>query len=72
MFSERKTNKKLVKLLMDKKGIDIITITKDKVLVEVNEKFTPEMGLSLVKEIGHTTYQPVSRGGKNYLLLDRF
>ena len=40
----KKTNKALVKFLMDRKGIEAITITKDKVLLTVEPKFTPQDG----------------------------
>lgn len=68
----KKTNKALVKFLMDRKGIEAITITKDKVLLTVTEKFTPQDGERLVREIGHTRFKPLSRDGKNYLILERF
>lgn len=72
MGNPKLTNKRLVKCLMDTKGIDIITVTKDKVLIEVCAKFTPEDGIKLVQKVGHTKYQPVARNGKNYLILERF
>ncbi|MBQ9363992.1 MAG: hypothetical protein IJT97_11355 [Bacteroidaceae bacterium] len=68
----RKTNKALVKFLMDRKGIEAITITKDKVLLTVAAKFTPQDGERLVREIGHNRFKPLSRDGKNYLILERF
>ena len=68
----RKTNKALVKYLMDRKGIEAITITEDKVLLTVTEKFTPQDGERLVRDIGHSRFKPVSRNGKNYLILERF
>lgn len=72
MANPKLTNKRLVKCLMDTKGIDIITVTKDKVLIEVGSKFTPEDGIKLVQKVGHTKYQPVARDGKNYLILERY
>lgn len=68
----RKTNKALVKFLMDKKGIETITVTKDKVVLTVSPKFTPEDGEKLVREIGHTKFNPASRNGKNCLVLERY
>lgn len=68
----RKTNKALVKFLMDKKGIETITITADKVALTVSPKFTPEDGEKLVREIGHTKFNAASRNGKNYLVLERY
>lgn len=72
MVDSRLINKRLVKCLMDIKGIDLITITKDKVLIEVSPKFTPEDGMRLVRKVGHTRYKPVSKDGKNYLVLERY
>ncbi len=68
----KKTNKALVKHLMDKKGIETITISKDKVVLTVAPSFTPEDGERLCREIGHTRFQPARRGDKNYLVLERF
>ena len=68
----RKTNKALVKYLMDKKGIETITVTKDRVALTVAPSFTPEDGERLCREIGHTKFQPASRNGRNYLILSRF
>ncbi len=68
----RKTNKALVKFLMDKKGIETITVAKDKVVLTVSPKFTPEDGQRLVQEIGHTRFQPATRNGHNYLILERW
>lgn len=68
----RKINKALVKFLMDRKGIDAIIVTKDKVLLTVSPKFTPEDGERLCRDIGHTKFQPLSRDGKNYLILSRY
>lgn len=68
----RKTNKALVKFLMDKKGIETITVSKDKVVLTVSPKFTPEDGERLCRDIGHTRFNPVTRDGKNYLILERF
>ena len=61
-----------MKYLMDRKGIEAITITEDKVLLTVTEKFTPQDGERLVRDIGHSRFKPVSRNGKNYLILERF
>lgn len=72
MVNPKLTNKRLVKCLMDTKGIDIITVTKDKVLVEVGDTFTPKDGLSLVRKVGHSQYQPVTRNGKNFIILERY
>ena len=72
MVNPKLTNKRLVKCLMDTKGIDIITVTEDKVLVEVGGTFTPEDGLSLVRKVCHSRYQPVTRNGKNYIILERY
>ena len=72
MVNPKLTNKRLVKCLMDTKGIDIITVTKDKVRVEVGGTFTPEAGLSLVRKVGHSRYQPVTRNGKNFIILERY
>ena len=72
MVNPKLTNKRLVKCLMDTKGIDIITVTKDKVLVEVEDTFTPKDGLSLVHKVGHSRYQPVARNGKNFIILERY
>lgn len=65
-------DKRLVRKLMDVKKIDAITITKDKIAITVNPKFTPEDGNRLIQSIGHTSFLPVTRNGKNYLILDRY
>lgn len=68
----RKTNKALVKFLMDKKGIETITITKDRVALTVAPSFTPQDVERLCREIGHARFYPASRDGHNYLILERF
>lgn len=68
----RKTNKRLVRHLMDVKNVECITITESTVLIQVNSKFTPDDGVRLVKEVGHADFRPVTRDGKNYLVLSRW
>lgn len=72
MVSAKMTNKRLVKVLMDKKHIDSITITKNAVVIQVDEHFTPLDGQILVRELGHESFKPVSKNGKNYIVFDRY
>lgn len=68
----RLTNKRLVKFLMDKKNIELISISADKIIVTVNSKFKPIDGENLVREIGHSKFTPISDNGRNLLVLDRY
>ena len=72
MEAPRLTNKRLVKYLMDKKGIDYITISVDKIAITVSKKFKPIDGENLVREIGHTKFYPTVKDGKNILILERY
>ena len=46
-MNPRLTNKKLVKALMDTKGLDMISITSATIVVQVSDKFTPKMAEEL-------------------------
>lgn len=72
-MEKRIVNKKLVNRLMDTKGIEMISITAQNVVVQVNHKFTPKMADDLVRELGHQKdAKAATRQGDNYIVFTRF
>lgn len=71
-MNPRMTNKRLVKRLMDARGIEMISITPDNVVVQVKSSFTPAMCRDLIADIGHESdAKMTSREGSNYIILPR-
>ena len=66
------TNKRLVRRLMDTKGIEEIFINKENVLVKVSATFTPDRARLLVHELGHEKARAASKDGENYLIFERW
>lgn len=67
------TNKRLVKALMDTKGIDMITISSDTVVAQVSKKFTPAMAHELCQKVGHAAdAKAVTSEQNNYIIFPRF
>ncbi|MBQ8223970.1 MAG: hypothetical protein IJZ86_01205 [Bacteroides sp.] len=71
-MNPRLTNKRLVKTLMDTKGIDSITITSKAVVVQVDKNFTPGKGQELCNKVGHDDFKVMTREGHNYIVFPRF
>lgn len=72
-MNPRLTNKKLVKALMDVKGLDMITITSTNVLVQVSNKFTPAKADELCKSVGHDMdAKAATKDGLNFIIFPRF
>ena len=72
-MNPRLTNKKLVKALMDTKGIDMISITSATIVVQVSDKFTPKMAEDLSNQLGHTNdVKAATRNGVNYMIFPRY
>ena len=58
----RLTNKRLVKFLMDYRGI-----------VQVSKKFTPAQAEELCRKVGHTNdFKAATGAGNNYIIFPRF
>lgn len=69
----RLTNKRLVKALMDAKGIDMITIAKATIVVQVSPNFTPAKAEALSASLGHADdVKAATREGINYMIFPRF
>lgn len=71
-MNQRLTNKRLVRALMDAKGIDGITITSKAVLVQVSPKFTPAQAQELCDKVGHKDFKAATQGGHNYIVFPRY
>ena len=72
-MEKRLTNKRLVRKLMDKGGYDMISINKDVVLFEANEKMTPEKAYQLCQELGQPDARYITtKEKKNYIVFKRF
>lgn len=72
-MNPRLTNKKLVKALMDTKGLDMISITSATIVVQVSDKFTPKMAEELSNRLGHTNdVKAATRNGVNYMIFPRY
>ena len=72
-MNPRLTNKKLVKALMDVKGLDMITITSTNVLVQVSNKFTPAKADELCKSVGHDMdAKAATKDGLNFIIFPRY
>lgn len=72
-MNPRLTNKKLVKALMDVKGIDMITVSSVNVLVQVSKNFTPAKAEELCKRLGHTNdVKAATKEGLNYMIFPRY
>lgn len=72
-MNQRLTNKKLVKVLMDTKGLDMISITSVTIVVQVSKKFTPAMAEELCRRVGHQTdVKAATRDGLNFMIFPRF
>ena len=72
-MNPRLTHKKLVKALMDVKGLDMITITSTNVLVQVSNKFTPAKADELCKSVGHDMdAKAATKDGLNFIIFPRF
>lgn len=65
------SDKKLVKYLLDKKGVDNILIDKTKIVILVDKKFTPQDGLRLCQDVGRTEYKPFRKKDVNGIVFDR-
>ena len=71
-MEKRFTNKRLVKKLMDTKGIDMISITSTLVIVQVAKSFTPEKAKELCRELGQENFKAATKNGDNYIVFKRF
>lgn len=72
-MNPRLTNKKLVKALMDAKGIDMISIAKATIVVQVSKSFTPAKAEELSASLGHADdVKAATREGINYMIFPRY
>lgn len=71
-MEKRFTNKRLVKKLMDTKGIDMISITSTLVIVQVAKSFTPARAEDLCCELGHSDFKAATKNGDNFIIFKRF
>lgn len=71
-MNPRLTNKRLVKALMDARGIDLISITSKTVLVQVSSKFTPAQAEALCAKVGHSDFKAATQNGLNYIAFPRY
>ena len=72
-MNPRLTNKKLVKALMDEKGIDMISIAQSTIVVQVSKNFTPAKAKELCKRLGHTNdVKAATKEGLNYMIFPRY
>lgn len=72
-MNPRLTNKRLVKVLMDEKGIDMISISSNTIVVQVSESFTPAKAEDLCRRVGHAQgVKAVTREGLNYMIFQRY
>lgn len=66
-------NKRLVRFLMDYRGIDMISVTAKNVVVQVSKKFTPAQAEELCRQVGHTDdFKAATGAGNNYIIFPRF
>ncbi|WP_278715572.1 hypothetical protein [Bacteroides caecimuris] len=69
----RLTNKRLVKFLMDYRGIEMISVTDKNIVVQVSKKFTPVQAEELCRKVGHTNdFKAATGAGNNYIIFPRF
>lgn len=69
----RLTNKRLVKFLMDYRGIEMISITDRNIVVQVSKKFTPAQAEELCRKVGQANDSKAATGsGNNYIIFPRF
>lgn len=66
------TNKRLVRKLMDTKGIATIMVTEQLVSVIVKPTFTPSQAQELCRELGHTDFRTMTKGGDNFIIFQRY
>lgn len=61
------SGKRLVKYLMDKKGVDTIFIEKKKnrIVALVNKSFTPAQAEQMCKDVGRSEFQPFHTEAKD-------
>ncbi len=71
-MQKKMTNKRLVKHLMDTKGLNSILVLKDSVCVEVEPTFTPAQAEELCREVGHTDFKAATKDGHNYIVFKRW
>lgn len=72
-MNPRLTNKKLVKALMDEKGIDMISIAQSTIVVQVSKNFTPAKAEDLCRRLGHTNdVKAATKEGLNYMIFPRY
>lgn len=71
-MQKKLTNKRLVRRLMDTKGLNSIMILKDVVCVEAEPTFTPSQAEELCKELGHTDFKAATKDGHNYIVFKRW
>ena len=72
-MTKKLTNKKLVKYLMDVRRVEMISVSAKNIIVQVTDKFTPQMGKNLIEEVGHgDTARIATKDGNNYIVFPRF
>lgn len=71
-MEKRLINKRLVNRLMDKRHIVGILVARDLITIEVDDKFTPAMAISLMKELGQENEARLAtNNGSNFIILNR-
>ena len=71
-MQKKLTNKRLVRRLMDTKGLNSIMILQDVVCVEAEPTFTPSQAEELCKVLGHTDFKAATKDGHNYIVFKRW
>ena len=56
---------------MEHRHIELVTVSKDKVIATVSAKFTPEEVPGIVKEVGQMP-RCISENGVNYIVFSRY
>lgn len=70
-MNKKLTNKRLVGFLMEHRHIELVTVSKDKVIATVSAKFTPKEVPGIVKEVGQMP-RCISENGVNYIVFSRY
>lgn len=71
-MDKKLTNKRLVRYLMDTRGVKSICITDKVVCVQFHTSFTPAKAEELCKQLGQTDFKAVRRNQENYIVFKRF
>ncbi|MEG1861005.1 MAG: hypothetical protein RR206_04870 [Bacteroidaceae bacterium] len=72
-MNKRMTDKRLVKYLMDCRGIEMISINRQGIVVEAGKRFTPADAERICLETGHRDdAKAATSGGRNFIVFPRY